>query len=100
MKKQYTDEFKVEVVLEVLKEQRSINQIGSDYQIHPQLIYRWRDQFLACGKAGFSDQSAQQLATLQARHQQQLELLYAQIGKLSTELDWVKKKAGRVLERL
>lgn len=99
MKKQYTDDFKLEVVLEVLKEQRSINQIASDHQIHPQLIYRWRDQFLASGKAGFSDQSAKTLATLQAQHQTQLEQLYAQIGRLSTELEWVKKKAGRVLER-
>lgn len=99
MKKQYTDEFKLEVVREVLREQRAINQIASDYQLHPQLIYRWRDQFLAAGKAGFSDQSAQQLATLQAQHEQRLEQLYAQIGKLTTELDWVKKKAGRVLER-
>lgn len=97
MKKQYTDEFKLEVVREVLKEQRSINQIASDYQLHPQLIYRWREQFLAAGKTGFSDQSARQLATLQAQHEQQLEQLYAQIGKLTAQLDWVKKKLAACL---
>jgi transposase len=32
--------------------------------------------------------------SMQAAHEQQLEELYAQIGRLNTQLAWLKKKSG------
>jgi putative transposase len=34
------------------------------------------------------------VAALKADHERQLEDLYAEIGRLTTQLTWVKKKSG------
>lgn len=37
-RRQFTAEFKVKVVLEVLRQEKTLNQIASDYDLHPQLV--------------------------------------------------------------
>lgn len=57
-RKQYTAEFKVKVVKEMLKEEKTVEQLATEYKVHSNMLYRWRDQALA-GLAGlFQDQAA------------------------------------------
>ncbi len=46
----------------------------------------------------FSEQSAQEQAAKEVAWEKEREELYAEIGKLTTQLSWLKKKSGRVLE--
>ncbi|WP_442961046.1 transposase [Pseudogracilibacillus sp. SO30301A] len=39
--KRYTPEFKFQVVLEVLKEEKTMNEIASDHGIHATQIRQW-----------------------------------------------------------
>jgi|SRR5215204_4059110 len=91
-RKTYSPSFKAEVVREILRETRSINQIAAQHGVHPNQLYTWRDQALTALPGVFSDQAAQTLAAQEAAHAAQLEALYAQIGRLTTELTWLKKK--------
>jgi transposase-like protein len=91
-RKVYSAAFKAEVVREVLRETRSINQIAAQYGLHPTQLYTWRDQALAALPDLFTQRAAQTLAAQEAAHATQLEQLYAQIGRLTTELTWLKKK--------
>ena len=91
-RKTYSPSFKAEVVRDILRETRSINQIAAQHGIHPNQLYTWRDQALTALPGVFSDQAAQTLAEQEAAHAAQLEALYAQIGRLTTELTWLKKK--------
>lgn len=91
-RKTYNPSFKAEVVREILRETRSINQIAAQHGIHPNQLYTWRDQALTALPGVFSDQAAQTLAAQEVAHAAQLEQLYAQIGRLTTELTWLKKK--------
>lgn len=43
---QYTPEFKTKVVLEVLREEGTINEIASRYEISPVILGRWKTEFL------------------------------------------------------
>jgi transposase-like protein len=45
--KTYITEFKVKVVREILREEKSLSQIASEYGTHTNVISRWRDQALA-----------------------------------------------------
>ena len=93
MRKQYTAKQKAQIVLEILKEERPIAQIASQYGIHPNQLYKWKAQALE-GLPGIFEDGHKTDKTLKAAHEQELEELYAQIGRLNTQLAWIKKKSG------
>ncbi len=90
MRKQYTAAFKAQLVREVLKEEKHLNQIAAEHEVHRNLLTQWRDQALRQAEL---DQAAKDAA-----HTQQVHDLYAEIGKLSTHLAWLKKKAGHLAD--
>ena len=92
-RKQYTAAFKAKVVQEMLKEEKTVGQLAAEYEVHSNMLYRWRDQALAGLPGLFSDQAAQELAEKEAEWQQEREALYAEIGRLTTQLTWLEKKS-------
>jgi putative transposase len=42
MRKQYTSAFKAKVVQELLKEEKTLAQIASEYEVHPTQLKNWR----------------------------------------------------------
>ena len=46
MRKRYTPKKKAQIVLEMLKEERSVSQIASEYGIHSAQLYKWKAQAL------------------------------------------------------
>src|SRR4051794_9584214 len=94
MRRTFSAEFKAKVVREALKEEKTLSQIASEQGIHPNLLIRWRDQALAGLPSLFAHEAAQQQAAKEAAYERQLEEAYAEIGKLTTPLNWMKKKSG------
>ncbi len=92
MRKRYSATFKAQVVLEVLKEEKTISQIASEHGVHPNQIYKWKAQALESLPQLFADE--QQTTRAMAAHERELQDLYAQIGQLTTQLAWLKKKSG------
>jgi putative transposase len=90
MRKQYTAAFKARVVQELLKEEKTLAQIASEYEVHPTQLKKWRAVALEGLASLFEKQES--TAALQAAHDQQLSDLYAEIGKLTTQVNWFKKK--------
>jgi len=93
MRKKYTAKKKAQIVLEILKEERSVAQIASEYGIHPNQLYRWKAQALEGLPNLFEDERKTEKA-LRAAHEEELKELYAEIGRLTTQLNWLKKKSG------
>ncbi len=94
-RKQYSAEFKAKVVKEMLREEKMVGQLAAEYGVHNNMLYRWRDQALAGLPGLFSDQTAQELAQKEAAWQQEREALYAEIGRLTTQVAWLKEsRAG------
>ena len=93
MRKRYTSKKKAQIVLEILKEEQTIAQIASEYGVHPNQLYKWRAQALENLSVLFEDERKGEKA-LKAEHERKLKELYAEIGKLSTQLAWIKKKSG------
>ncbi len=96
MKKHHTPTFKAEVVREILREQKTIAQIASEFGVHPTQLYQWRDAALAGLPTILSDQSAKEQAAKEAAAQQLVDQLYREVGLLTTQLNWLKKKAGHL----
>lgn len=92
-RKQYSAEFKAKVVKEMLKEEKTVGQIAAEYGVHTNMLYRWRDQALAGLPSLFNDQTGQELAEKEAEWQKERETLYAEIGRLTTQMTWLEKKS-------
>jgi transposase-like protein len=99
MRKRYTAKQKAQIVLEILKEERPIAQIASEYGIHPNQLYKWKAQALEGIPKVFEEEHKSEKA-LKAMHERQLQELYAEIGRLNTQLTWLKNKSGiEVIEK-
>ena len=90
MRKQYSAAFKAKVVQELLKEEKTLAHIASEYEVHPTQLKQWRAVALEGLASLFEKQDS--TVVLQAAHEQQLTDLYAEIGKLTTQVTWLKKK--------
>jgi transposase-like protein len=90
MRKQYSAAFKAKVVQELLKEEKTLAQLASEYAVHPTQLKNWRAVALEGLPGLFEKQDS--TTVLQAAHEQQLTDLYAEIGKLTTQVTWLKKK--------
>jgi transposase len=90
MRKQYTSAFKAKVVQELLKEEKTLAQLASEYEVHPTQLKTWRAITLEGLPSLFEKQDS--TTELKASHEQQLTELYAEIGKLTTQVTWLKKK--------
>ena len=93
MRKRYTAAFKAQIVQEVLREEKLISGIASAHGIHPHLIGQWKAQALQGLPSLFENAHATE-EKLRAAHEQQLTALYAEIGRLTTHVAWLKKKSG------
>ena len=90
MKKSYTASFKAQVVLELLKETKTFNQLASEHGVATTVLREWK---LAVLK-GLPDvfEKRDSVTELKVVHERQLEDLYAEIGRLTTQVNFLKKK--------
>ena len=89
----YSAEFKAKLALEVIKGNRTLTEIASEAQVHPNLLMQWKKQLLESLPVVFADKRAKENKEQEEKEAQ----LYQQIGQLKVELDWLKKKVGRLL---
>ncbi len=97
----YTPDQKAQLVLEVLKEEQTLAQIAAAHGIHLNMLRKWKAQAIErlAGvlrlRSGciFSDET-QVVRELEAEHERERQELYAEIGRLTTQLAWLKKKSG------
>lgn len=98
MRKSDSPEFKAKVVREILKEDKTLSQVAATYEIHPNLAAQWRDQGLVGLVGTFSRARESDWQAKEAAYEEEKQGLYAEIGRLSTQLAWLKKKAGKFIE--
>lgn len=92
MRKRYTANFKAQVVCEVLKENYTQGQIAAQYEVHPNLLRQWKETALSGLPRLF--ERDQDLHQQEVAYEAKLQELYAEIGRLTTQVAWLKKKSG------
>jgi putative transposase len=99
MRNSYSPEFKAKVVREILREDKTLSQVAAAHRLHPNLVSQWRDQALAGMASLFSRTKENAWAAKEAAYEQEKQELYAEIGRLTTQLSWLKKKLASSLSR-
>jgi putative transposase len=89
-RKQHTAAFKAQVALAALKGDKTVNELASQYAVHPTLIHTWKKQLARQLDQVFGN-GAKALATDSEAEKAEL---FEQIGRLKMELEWLKKKVG------
>lgn len=96
-KVKYSDKFKTKVILEVLKEEKTLAEIASIYAVHKTSIRDWKKVFLENIQLAINP--AKGISKYREKIKQkdsEKDELYKQIGKLTSQLDWAKKKSREV----
>jgi len=88
-RRSHSNQFKFKVALEATQGLKTLNEIASQYNLHPTQVSTWKKQLLTEGPTVFSNDTARQLQAVAEREAG----LYEQIGRLKMELEWLKKKA-------
>ena len=91
MRKNYSGKFKAKVVVDVIKEQETVAELSSRYEVHRSLLTRWKKEAIE-GLPGI-------LSTTKKKgnnDQKLIEVLYQKVGQLEVENDWLKKKVETI----
>jgi putative transposase len=93
-RKQYSPTLKAKIVVEALRETKTITELAAEHQMHPNLIAKWKQTALAelptlFERGAVKDEKAE-------AQERKIDELYQEIGKLTTQVNWLKKKSGLV----
>jgi len=84
----FKSEFKLKVILAALQERESLSELAQKYDLHPNQISKWKTDFL--------DNAAHYMKSSNKQNKDEngveVNELYAKIGQLQMELDFLKKK--------
>ena len=92
-RKHFSASQKAQIALEILKEEKTVSQIASENGVHPNVLYRWKKQALENLPKLFEDDTKSE-RDKQVEHERQVTELYSEIGRLTTQVNWLKKKSG------
>lgn len=87
---QYNPEFKSKVVLEVLREEFTVNEIAAKYELSPVMVSRWKAEFLEKVPKVFKRGASSTEKELETE-KERVAQLERKIGQLTYEVDWLKK---------
>ena len=89
-RKQYSPQFKAKVALEAAREDKTVAQLSSQYDLHPTVINNWKRQLLD-GASDLFESGRKQKAEKDT--QEQVKGLYRHIGQLKVERDFLAERS-------
>ena len=88
--KSHPADLKFKVALEAAKNEKTVNQIASEYSIAPSCVTDWKKTLLAEASSVFQNKKAKKTTEIH----EDVDHLQKQIGKLTVQIEWLKKKLG------
>ncbi|MFM9051152.1 MAG: transposase [Bacteroidota bacterium] len=90
-RRKFSADFKAKVALEAIKNHKTLAQLSEQFEVNPITISKWKAEFLENAATVFSGQPV-----IKSEDSPEVERLYAQIGQLKVELDFLKKSARKL----
>ena len=84
-RRKFTAAFKAQLAIEALKERDTLAELAKRYEVHPNMISKWKQEFVARSSEIF------ETAAPEESFEGEKEKFFAKIGRLEMELDWLKK---------
>lgn len=97
-RKTFSPEFKAQVVLQLLREENTVNELAAKHQISPVVIGRWKTAFMERASEVFKKGPFDAEQALVEKEEQIAEL-ERKVGQSTIEVDWMKKKSRELRSR-
>jgi transposase-like protein len=95
-RKRHDAGFKARVALEALKGEKTIQLIAKDFDLHPVQVSEWKKKLLEGASGVFAGGGSVASGVDEASLDKICDPLHAKIGKLTVELDWLRKKSKQL----
>ena len=82
-------------MIEVLRKERTLNEIATEYEIHPNQLSCLKAEFISNAGRVFSKET-DEIEKVKQSYEKEKDELLRQIGQLSYEVTWLKKKSGQL----
>jgi len=89
-RRKFTAAFKAQVALSAIQERETLAELSKRFEVHPNMISKWKREILERSSVVFETK------TQDNDFEQEREKLYAKIGQLQVERDWLKKNLRKV----
>jgi transposase len=89
-RRKFSSAFKTQVVIEAIKERESLAELAKRFEIHPNMISLWKKEFMSKAADVFESKSHE------PDSEKEKQELYAKIGQLEMEKEWLKKNLNRI----
>ena len=93
-RKKFDAVFKAKIALEALREDATVPELAKQHGVHPNQIYTWKKQVLDNVASLFARGVGGADASEEEREREKAKL-YAKIGQLTVERDFLAKRPGR-----
>lgn len=90
-RRRFTAEFKAKVALEAIRGERTISDLPTKHQLHPNQITQWKREAIDNLAEAFDDKTAD----AQVGREAEVTKLHAKIGQLVVERDFLAKTFDR-----
>ena len=90
-RRRFTAEFKAKVALEAIRGERTISELATKHQLHPNQITQWTRQAIENLAKAFDDKASD----AQVGREAEVTKLHAKIGQLVVERDFLAKAFDR-----
>ena len=87
-RRKFTSAFKAQVAIAAIKDRESLAELSKRFEVHPTMISKWKTEFLEKSKGVFNTKSEEESGV-------DPEKLYAKIGQLEIENDFLKKSLNK-----
>jgi len=89
-RRKFSGAFKARVAIEALKERETLAELSKKFEVHPNIISKWKNEFIERASEIFETKAPDKKAEID------LEKLYAKIGQLEMERDFLKKVSKKL----
>jgi transposase len=86
-------EFRAKVALAAVKGDQTLSELASHFKVHAGQVSAWRKELMDRAPELFEDGRKRKAA---AEEDVSVEELYAQIGRLKMQVEWLKKKSAQL----
>jgi transposase-like protein len=91
-RRRHSPAFKAKVALEALRGEKTISELASQYEIHPNQMMQWKKTLAEEAAGLFDNKSSKKPKDEKAL----VDRLYRQIGQLKVEKDFLEDSLGRM----